>query len=62
VTLNTTIKDKVRDLKNGLDVVEGTTTAVTIFDDHTLKRYECHRYIVDLADHYYCACCGGFVR
>jgi len=48
-------------LKNGLDIVEGTMRIVTILDAVTSKRYECHRYLVHLANHYYCCtCCGGF--
>ncbi|MGB5090122.1 MAG: hypothetical protein WBN72_04160 [Nitrososphaeraceae archaeon] len=48
-------------MKNRLGIVEGTVTVVTLFDAVTSKRYECHRYIAHLANHYYYTCCGGFV-
>ncbi len=51
----------LRELKNGLDIVEGTTRAVTIFYVVPSKRYECNGYLAQLANHYYCTCCGGFV-
>jgi hypothetical protein len=38
--------------KNGLDIVEGCTRAVTIFYVVLSKWYECNRYLAQFANHY----------